>query len=404
MTSDQKARWKKWREMNVPMIPGESEQEMSWRRIYKSFYPDAQTIPSMFPDDDPQSGHIGNSGTFKSDVEASNINSEDSVLSSDNDSIFSASASEVTAPTSISGADAASTTLVQEVQDLLCEDGMLMNLCTYAIATGGVEFDRLRKHFRKLLRQYAEDLKAEATNDRHWSTVDFVRSNATRITQAMFQTSSLRTTTAELQLGDRSTADSRRERRRRVEAYLRNLYAGGEETCQEHGRSEPESDSDTEQDLSDEEPWHGPLQNLDQIQNFLLDGVAYPKLHQKLYDFVFPTLEAKLEALVAAWTKPGHRHHSLLSQHRIPALVSELRYNDPLEIQIDHFDEDHLKLSHRIGDCQDAVERWTGERWDWWPLPRFHQPLKEGEARVRWKCVRRHPRFDPRSSADLSLI
>jgi nucleoside phosphorylase/tetratricopeptide (TPR) repeat protein len=79
----------------------------------------------------------------------------------------------------------------------------------------------------------------------------------------------------------------------------------------------------------------------------------------------------------------GYNGPSRLNE-RLACLISELNHARPQRIDV----ECHLSVSWpdklKLG-----LENFTQEAWNWWPLSPPRKPLKSGEVRLRWFCVRR---------------
>jgi hypothetical protein len=325
------------------------------------------------------------------------VHAEDNDSSSvDNNSVFSISASLPSIATSISRSrtDAIDKILIYELADLFHQDVYLMSLILIAISKENIGLGRMRNRFRKLIEQYAMDLRMEEVDEYQRSLVGFVRFYGDDITRELFSRESI-SQTAELQTTD--TMPSRQgidDRHKRVEKYLSGLDNGNERNKASQGKErDVVADSDEDSDRSSvdaevsEEPYDGSLKHLQNLEEFILESVAYETLHYRLSDFVYPSLQSKLRDLAAMWSKPDHKHHATVDRYKLLNLIAELRLIDPQIIKIHYTEEAKYSFMTALGLCQNAIEQWTGEHWDWWPLPRGPKHLEKSDARVRWKCV-----------------
>jgi hypothetical protein len=278
--------------------------------------------------------------------------------------------------------------LVQQLSTLLYRDEVLTSLIWTAVSEERIGFERMRNNFRKLLKHYAKDLKAEVTTDQHQNLVGFVSANSAHITQELFSMSPLvnqnRVFAKLTESGGGSNLSN--ERLRKVEDYLSSVDKD------KSTDREMDTDNSSDEDCMDAEDdecarYDGSLENLNLMENFVLESVAYQTLHRRLHDFVHPSLWSRLRDLLSSWSEPGHEHHAYVTQYKLRNLAAELRHVEPRAIQISRTEQYHLFSYQGIGMLQNVVERWSGERWDWWPLPSCPRRLEACEALVQWKCV-----------------
>ncbi|OTB18043.1 hypothetical protein K445DRAFT_20507 [Daldinia sp. EC12] len=123
----------------------------------------------------------------------------------------------------------------------------------------------------------------------------------------------------------------------------------------------------------------------DDLMDFLFGGQSHSYLLGRLYAFARRRPELQLRDLLTSWSAPNHEYHGYVSRYKLFNLVAELQYTRLSEIRFEECERLGPVLD-AVRRCQDTVELWTGEAWDWWPLPQCLRPLKEGEARLRWKC------------------
>ncbi|KAI1390294.1 uncharacterized protein F4822DRAFT_443198 [Hypoxylon trugodes] len=94
----------------------------------------------------------------------------------------------------------------------------------------------------------------------------------------------------------------------------------------------------------------------------------------------------KLENLLARWLRPDHKCHDLVAQYELVDLTRELELAVLEKIRIGR-DEEVGIFRKSINRRQNAVESWTGERWDWWPLPQCVRDPGENETQIRWEYI-----------------
>jgi hypothetical protein len=268
-----------------------------------------------------------------------------------------------------------------------------MSLISEAVSKRTIGFERVRDNFRKLLKHYARDIKAEVLNIRHQDFVRFVSCYSASISWKLFSTPSIQ----DQKLHARILGDFKSwQYRQRAEEYfgtIGNINKRSIVENEKYGGFVAGLDEDNDQDYVDEdsdreELYSGNLPHLHHMENFILGSVAYQTLHRRLHEFVYPSLRSELRDLLEAWSRPGHEYHAHVAHYQLPNLVAELQHIAPDQIKIDIEDGNNHFVHKFVGSCQNAVERWTGERWDWWPMPLYPRPLKQEEARVQWKCVR----------------
>ena len=258
-----------------------------------------------------------------------------------------------------------------------------------------IGLDRIRNNFRKLLKFYAGDLKAEISNDHHRAFVGFVSSYSTNITRELFSKLPIGDGEVEVRIPE-SVEDPHDIMARRdiVEEYL-HMTLGHAESAdsleyEPNNPSKLSDDSDQEsiaEGGGEEEPYDGSLRHLKEMECFVLESVAYQALRRRLHEFIYPTMQSRLRDLVAMWSRPDHRYHAYVTRYKLPNTVAELQNIHPSKIRFERSEKAGRHLWTIMSSCQNRIECWTGERWDWWPLPACSRPLDEEETRVRWECV-----------------
>ncbi len=253
----------------------------------------------------------------------------------------------------------------------------------------------MRNKFLKLLKYYAGDLKAEISNDHHRAFVRFVSSYSANITRELFSKPSMGSREAEIQIpGTMENPHDVMDRRDMVEEYLRMTLGYAESTGPvKYESNEPSKlNDDTDQGsvaegAGEEEQYDGSLKHLKQMECFILESIAYQTLCRRVHEFIYPTLRSPLQDLVAMWSRPDHRYHAYVTRYKLSNTVAELQYIHTSKIRLERSENTDHYLWMIISYCQNGIECWTGEHWDWWPLPACSRPLDEGETRIRWECV-----------------
>lgn len=188
-----------------------------------------------------------------------------------------------------------------------------------------------------------------------------------------------------------TTVEKREAQENKVELYLQSLHSGSTTQATEMNKVLIPDDEESDQDSVAEEvviaePYEGSLQTLGQMKHFITGSAAYQILLHQLEEFVQPTLNSQFRDILARWSKPEHKNHGDIDWYKLRNLVTELQHISPFNIKFEH-DENSPWLVRSVNSFQHIIERWTGERWEWWPLPRCRRPLSESETRLSWKCV-----------------
>ncbi|KAL2851636.1 hypothetical protein BJX68DRAFT_65137 [Aspergillus pseudodeflectus] len=328
----------------------------------------------------------------------------DSDVSLENDSVFSAPISLPSTRSLESGGGEINSLLIQEFATLLHENAILPSLILVGVSKQQIGFERMRNNFRRLLKDFANNLKAEIHSELHRELRSFVSSYSDLITRKLFAMSPI----AEKPNVKHSLAliKKRPFHERKVEDYLEKLHRGlhasrseefdilsnVKESHEGMETFDPDEESDqgsVVEEAGEDEPYEGSLQHLDQMKHFVLESAAYRILLRRLEEFVQPSLYSRLRDLVTRWSFPESKNHDDVARYKLRNLVTELQHVDPHEIRFD-CDQDSSPFVKFISHYQHTLERWTGERWDWWPLPRFLRPLGGSETRLRWRCVSIH--------------
>ncbi|KAI1088735.1 hypothetical protein F5B19DRAFT_470013 [Rostrohypoxylon terebratum] len=311
----------------------------------------------------------------------------------DNDSIFSSGSvlSSMSSAPSIKEVDV----LVGEFSSLLFQDELIRSVISSALLLESVGFVKMKRNFRRLLGRCASDLKKEPSNNNYREhVVHFVKRYSFRITEELL--ARFPGETKKLIPKDLPSQDALEK----VERYLDQMHkpqmAEVSTSFSQNSDQDSDQDSDQESDSVDEEiDDDEPTQpgSLIMIKQFISKSVAYESLRRELYEFVHPNLGSKLRNLVDRWSQPSHKHHAYVACYRLSNLVTELQDVDLRKIQFHEEEgggggeeEEASYLRRFISYYQEVIERRSGERWDWWPLPPYLKVLKKGEVRLRWEC------------------
>ncbi|KAJ6050131.1 hypothetical protein N7444_006847 [Penicillium canescens] len=314
-------------------------------------------------------------------------------LSTGNESVFSLASIPSTRSLG-SGSGEINSFLIQEFATLLHENGILLSLVSIGVSKQQIGFERMRNNFRRLLQHFANDLKAETQGELHRELRSFVSSYSAMITRELFamdhidEKQNIKPPVPEIE-HEIASVERRSALERKVEDYLEKLRS--DPAPHKIAELDEESDEDSvAEEAGEDEPYEeGSLQHVDQIKRFVLESTAYQTLLCRLEEFVQPSLYSGLRNLVTRWSIPDNRNHRDVVRYKLRNLVTELQHVNPHEIQFD-CDQTVSRFIKFISHYQHRVERWTGERWDWWPLPRCLRPLRESETRLLWQCVSTH--------------
>lgn len=110
----------------------------------------------------------------------------DTDSSSDNDSVFSVPASIPSTSSFDSGRGEMNLLLIHQFSKLLNEDGDLLSLLLIGVSREPIGFERMRNNFRRLLKHFANDLKADILSESHRDLMRFVSSYSVMITRKLF--------------------------------------------------------------------------------------------------------------------------------------------------------------------------------------------------------------------------
>lgn len=212
--------------------------------------------------------------------------------------------------------------------------------------------DRFQRNFGRLLKQFVLDLQLEVTSKIHFRTVSFVKNRSGAVSGDI----------CERVAGPKKTKQGTKDSIDESE---------GEEV--EEGKEVGEAEVSPNEDEE---------YNLSEVKQFMLPSLAFVALRDNLRNFVQPTFQSKFGELLRATKETRTLSHGHVQESWIRTCISEVQSIDPTLIEISRTSDDSL-----INKLKAFVEKWTRERWDWWPLSPAQHPLNSGQARLKWTCV-----------------
>ena len=263
-----------------------------------------------------------------------------SEMSFGHESVFSVAAT-VTTSTSFSVGEL-DDFLIQELANFLWEDSVLHDLYSVGLHDAKIGRDRFQRNFRRLLKQFALDLKLEATDREQFRAANFI--------------------------SNQSGAVSR-------EICVR--VAGPKKTPQIPRDQEDSSNEEAEDPPSEDEEY-----SLSQVKQFILSSFAFAAFRDNLRNFVQPTLQSKFGELIRVAKGQRALPHCHVQDNWIRTCLSEVRCIDPSMVEISRGTNDSWTNNFKI-----FVENWTRQRWDWWPFVPAQHPLDSDQVRLKWLCV-----------------
>lgn len=280
----------------------------------------------------------------------------DSDAISDNDSVFSM-ADSISTVSSLDSREL-NTHVLQELASLLWDDLSIKRLCLEALDSKDIGGDRFERNFRRLLKEFAFELRTEARSLDQHRAAKFVALRS-RIVASIV----------------RHRAEDKINARGDDTPNAKNAQARSDGDLNENWSS-----SENEYNAEEDEPLD--QDDLSEAKLFITSSAAFSTFRQSLQNFVAPTFGFKLQGLYHRIEK-NLTGAEKLSWERVGwVLVKELR-NIPLR-DIAIINEEQERLLNSI---KWKIECLTAESWDWWPLRPCSAPLGEGQARIRWICV-----------------
>ncbi|KAJ5731809.1 uncharacterized protein N7483_006317 [Penicillium malachiteum] len=185
---------------------------------------------------------------------------------SENDSVFSVPASIPSTRSLDSGRGEMNLLLIREFANLLHDDGDPLSLILVGLSKEMIGFERMRNNFRRMLKHFASNLKADILSESHRDLRSFVSSYSATITHELFIMAPIdkerNIKPHVLEAGHRiASAQKRLTHERKVKFYLQNLHRGGSaprtsEILGVFNSDDEESDQDSvEEEAGEDEPY-----------------------------------------------------------------------------------------------------------------------------------------------------
>lgn len=212
----------------------------------------------------------------------------------DDDSVFSLDRS-LSSQTSVASQEVGSY-FTQELVQLLFEDPVLQPLYIVALRSDQIGKERFQNNFRRLLMQYAEDIKQEAQTNEHRAVGGFVSRRLTIVSKEIC--SRISGQDDEERFYHLEKMAEKDDSRLKVERYLRS-------SSQSNGDI-PDSDDDSIDEIFADEQYDESLTELSRVKRFMLTSFAFQSLCKNLHDFVYPSFRSRLYNLVNAWSRLGN--------------------------------------------------------------------------------------------------
>jgi len=227
-----------------------------------------------------------------------------------------------------------------------------------------IDCDQLERKIRRLLEQMGSDLAREASSSEQRHVAGFVAAISRSVAAAL--------------------------RRRADDAHVHRPLSNSErlsgmrllESTDRH--KSPTLYKSSSEDDTDPKDTQGAAKNehsdLDRFKSFIVSSQAFSALRIELQSFVDREARLTLRALLLKSAERATGGDLCNDDYRwIVTLASELGGTDPLSINVVTTETVGL-----IDQLKRGVERWTGGKWEWWPLRPPGNP--KGKA-VQWTCV-----------------
>jgi hypothetical protein len=266
----------------------------------------------------------------------------DSEVSFSQESVFSVTATIIT-NTSYSPGDS-DEFLTKELANFLWEDPILQNIYSVGLHDAKIGRDKFQRNFRRLLKQFAVDLKLEATRPEHSRAASFV--------------------------SNQSGAVSR-------EICIRVIGSKKIQQIPEEYRQEESSDESDSEPAADDEEY-----SLSQVKQFILTSFAFVTLRDNLRNFIQPTFQSKFRELLSVTKRENPPSPDQVQDAWFRTCISEVGNIDPMTIEISIDIDENWMNTFKV-----FIENCTRERWDWWPLTPAQHPLQFGQSQLKWTCV-----------------
>jgi tetratricopeptide (TPR) repeat protein len=176
----------------------------------------------------------------------------------------------------------------QQFVEILIGDAAMQPLFSVVVKRAGL--DKFRRNFFRLLKQYAVDLRTEATNPIHYEAARLVKSRANFIVHRITDSVRHEETSTQLQF-----AASELDKERDLERFLQQQVEQTQQYCEpissslNFGQSSLNPEGYVDEDDEAGEPRRPSLINLDEVKKFMVESRAYKQLRESFRSFVFPS-------------------------------------------------------------------------------------------------------------------
>jgi hypothetical protein len=266
-------------------------------------------------------------------------------------------------------------TAFEELLSLLTNDAKLQLLFATASKKSVLDGDHFQNGLRRLLKIFAHDLAAEAVTPIHYEAVHFLSRSARQVSYAItnfyFESEQSILNTQSPEPAKRALLSNWLENKNSKpgpvsKAIETGILEEGEESLAHYQYDE---ETESEDEPVDNEP--ASISALTGTIEFLSESRAYEKLCRDLDRFVSRAL-IDWQAINVQWK-------------------SELNCVAPIVLkmaglhQVQVSEKERSESSDKI---KIALEKFSGEPWDWWPLQPPRYDLLPGKVRLIWTCVR----------------
>lgn len=221
----------------------------------------------------------------------------DSDSSSDDNSVFSDCLSIPSTSSFGPGKEEISSLLIKQFANLLNEDGVVLSLLSIGVSKKLIGFQRMQNKFRRLFKQFANNLEADILSETYRDLKRFVSSYSVMITRELFAIVSIyehQNTKPQVLKAEREAGlvEKCQAKQRKVEIYLQsqqrsNTAPRASEEIKVFSTDDEESDQDSvAEEVGVDEPYDRSLKNLNQMKNFILGSTAYQILRCQLEEFI----------------------------------------------------------------------------------------------------------------------
>ena len=284
----------------------------------------------------------------------------------------------------------------EELLSLLANDLKLQPLFAAASKKSLLDSDEFEDRLRKLLKIFARDLRDEAAIPIHFEAMYFVSRTARQISYAItkFYFNSQNVEDPALHIDLQRTQSPEPAKRALLSNWLAQYdpperkggarqdskFKTGEDHLKNEAFGEEMPDLQQNQEDDEVESVDEPLEDepanistLTKTIEFLFQSRAFEKLCHDMDRFV-------------SWAIIDWQTIDALWKNELNSVAPRaLQTARPHQVQTSHEEKagviDTLKI---------ALENFSGESWNWWPLQPPRQDLRPGKVRLTWTCVKLH--------------